>query len=118
MKRTSGLLSVLAALANAVCAAECSPALTNGNCTIYIDREAPSSPLPIKAEHGATVTIHVSKRPLDKITFDATFVDIQTPDPVNAILAAFSPSLKSVVFNSGVFAVGGGQLRMHVDNTA
>ena len=84
-------------LTGSVRAAECNPGITNNTCTITIDRESPSSPLTIRVKNSAVVIIHVIKRPTDKVGFDATFTDVATPDPINAILSAFLPGLKAVV---------------------
>ena len=111
-----GLLLVLLLAVRVVQGAECSPAIINEDCTITIERESPSSPLPVKVSHGAVIKIHVTKRPLDKVTFDATYVDVQTPDPISAIFSAFSPSLKNVVVNAAVFPGGRGFLRFHTDS--
>lgn len=88
-----GLLCLCAAPLHAQ---ECSPSITNGNCTISIDRENPSSPLPMRVRPNAKVTVRVTKRPLEKIQFDVTFTDIAKPDPFVAIFGSFVTPLKSV----------------------
>lgn len=76
----------------------CSAAITNANCTITINRDAPSSPLTMKMKKGATATLVVSKRPLDTIQLEVTTTDIEQPDPVSAILTAFLPALAKLTF--------------------
>src|ERR1039457_5315621 len=97
MNNRAFLVLIGLALTGSVRAAECNPGITNNTCTITIDRESPSSPLTLRVKNSAVVTIHVIKRPTDKVGFDATFTDVATPDPINAILSAFLPGLKAVV---------------------
>jgi hypothetical protein len=76
---------------------ECAAARgANPTCYINIDRETPSSPLPIRLDRNATANIKVSKRPLEKIQFDATYTDVTQPDPFVAIFSSFITPLKAV----------------------
>lgn len=97
MNNPAFLVLIGLVLTGSVRAAECNPGITNNTCTITIDRESASSPLTIRVKNSAVVTIHVIKRPTDKVGFDATFADVATPDPTNAILSAFLPGLKAVM---------------------
>jgi hypothetical protein len=81
---------------------ECSPAVTNMNCTIIVDRDSPSSPLTMRMKSGATVTLFVRKRPLDIIQVEVTTTDVALPDPVSAILTAFLPSLAKLQFDTRI----------------
>ena len=80
----------------------CSPAITNPTCTIIIDRDLPSSPLPLKMATGATVSLLVRKRPLDGIVIDTTYADVATPDPLASVFSAFAPILKNVVYDTSI----------------
>jgi hypothetical protein len=68
----------------------------NPTCDIKIDRETPSSPLSIRMDRNATANITVSKRPLEKIQFDATYADVAQPDPFVTIFSSFITPLKAV----------------------
>ena len=93
-----GVFTVLCLCAVDLQAQECSPSKTNGDCVIIIDRENPSSPLPVRAWPESKVTVRVTKRPLEKIQFDATFTDIPKVDPFVAIFGSFLTPLKAVTF--------------------
>jgi hypothetical protein len=84
---------------------ECKPAITNRACVITVNRDAASSPLPVRLAPDAAVRLVVNKRPLDDITVDATVVNVATPDPVSAILSAFVPLAKATIFDARL--VGG-----------
>jgi hypothetical protein len=78
-------------------ARDCAVSVTNrADCVVTIDREHPSSPLPIVMHRGKVMTIRVNKRPLDDVKADATFTDIATPDPSAALFAALLPILPNV----------------------
>ncbi len=81
---------------------ECSAVVTNRTCTITIDRESPSSPLPIRAHAGQIVTIKVSKRPVEKIVFDTKLIDVAKPDPFTAIFSSFLKPLGSLVLSTSI----------------
>lgn len=78
----------------------CSPALNNSSCSLTLDRDAPSSPLPVRLRRGAQLWVKVKKRPLDGISMDATFTDVASPDPLAALFAAFLPAAKQIQFSS------------------
>ena len=80
----------------------CSPAITNGDCVLLIERDSASSPLPVKLKKGAVATVIVHKRPLDSVTAEATFTDVAAPDPAAALYAAFSPHFKGITFQTDV----------------
>jgi hypothetical protein len=81
---------------------ECSAVITNRTCTVTIDRESPSSPLPIRVHSGQVVTIKVSKRPLEKIVFDTKFIDVAKPDPFSAIFSSFLKPLGALVLSTNI----------------
>src|ERR1039457_3369217 len=84
-------------------AGECAAARgANPTCDINIDRETPSSPLPIRLDRNATATIFVSKRPLEKIQFDATYTDVAQPDPFVTIFQSFITPLKAVTIGQSL----------------
>lgn len=83
--------------------APCSPVITNGSCTITIDRDSPVSPLPMRMKRGATATLRFTKRPLDSIQLDVSTSDVAPPDPVAAIIGAFLPSLAKIESRVSVF---------------
>lgn len=90
------LLLPLLFLPGAAADPECSPAITNSNCVITLDREAPSAPLPIRLAPRAHVTVRMTKRPLEKIQFEATYTDVAKPDPFVALFSSFVTPLKSL----------------------
>ena len=79
---------------------ECSPERTNGDCTIHIDRESPSRPLPIRVWPTAKVTVNVTKRPLEKINYDVTLTDVPRADPFVAIFLPLLGPLKAITTNT------------------
>jgi len=78
----------------------CSPAITNPDCAIRINRDVPSSPLTMKMKSGATATLVVQKRPLDLIQMEVTAADVARPEPAAAILTAFLPSMLKLTFRT------------------
>jgi len=114
--RVGGALLLLLAGSSAAGAGQvlCSPAVTNPSCTVTLDRDAPSSPLPMRLKRGATLTVEVAKRPQDSVTMDATFTDVASPDPLAALFAAFLPSAKQIQYSTRL--TSGGAAMMPLTN--
>lgn len=96
---------------------ECKPAITNRACTITVNRDAASSPLPVRVAPDASVRLVVNKRPLDGITVDATTVSVATPDPISAILSAFVALAKAITFDTRLIGEPSGSFRIQGDTS-
>ena len=81
MTRTQKLGTTLVFLSMAVSASTagaetplplCSPAKSNPDCVIELDRDDPIVPLPVRMAKGKTLTVRVKKHIFDTVTFDAT----------------------------------------------
>jgi hypothetical protein len=80
---------------------ECSPALTNSDCVVTLNRRLPVSPLTIRLRPDRTATILVlEKRPTEDILFEPEYKDIETPDPFVGIFTQLLPSLKGLRLRS------------------
>jgi hypothetical protein len=86
---------------------DCSSSIVNHNCSITINREAASTPLPFRLYPNSTLTVIVNKRPLEKIQFDVSYADTAPQDPFQTIFSAFVPAIKQVTL--GALVVAGGE---------
>ncbi len=94
--RAAFLAAVVCVAPRLAVADECPAAIANKACTVTIKRDKPVAPLPIRATSTATVTIEVTRRPLEEIVFEETLSDTAAPDILGAIFGAFSPGLQAV----------------------
>jgi prefoldin subunit 5 len=92
-----GTLAILASPAVRAAASECTTVTLNGSCVIRIDREAPVTPLPVRLTARSSVTLEVTKRPLEQILFDVALADTVPADPLGAIFGQLIGPLKSLV---------------------
>jgi hypothetical protein len=81
----------------------CNPAIVNReDCSIHIDREQPTSPLPVKMRPGNHAWIVTEKRPLEDIKSVVTSTEQPRPDVLAALLTSLSKSLPAVQFATHV----------------